>query len=258
MDSEDQWIGYELSYNLREEIDGEINLNIPRMCIICGNTNIEGYLKLRDVRFSKRKKYMKIPLCEDHYGKQIRLRILWFLLFLITPVILLALFLSLTLFSNFTEFFIDSLVLLASSLLGIIIIVVKIYKVKYGLNNFIEFVYPNEINDFKLELFIRSKGWVQKFENMNGDRTITEKGNATEDVYLKKGFKVVLFVILFGLLLPLLNTLIYIYENYRFSPILNLIIRSILAVFFPFVFLLLLLYVILMIFYKAKSKKGTT
>ena len=255
MDSEDQWIGYKLSYNLGEEIDGEINLNIPQMCIICGSTNIEGYLKLRDVRGLKRNKHMKIPLCEVHYGKQMKLHILWFLTALITPVILLVLFLSLTLFSNFNEFFIDSLVLLASSLLGIIIIGVKIYEVKYGLNHFIEFEYPNKNNDFKLEMFIRDNEWARKFKKVNENRTITDKQNVMEEVHLKKSFNMFLFVILFMFLHIILAILMIIIDNYKLSPNGELIIRFFLDL-LPLVLFLLFLYLALMIFYRGKAQKG--
>ena len=127
-------------------MNGEINLNIPPICILCGGKNFEDSIKLNNINFFRDKRYIRIPLCEKHFEREMKFRKRWFRLM---PLILPGSYSFIYLF--FTVFFkvihgsidllfptLDIISRLISVFTLLILICRKLYILSFGLNSFIE------------------------------------------------------------------------------------------------------------------------
>jgi hypothetical protein len=59
-------------------VNGEINLNIPPICILCGGKNFEDSIKLNNINFFRDKRYIRIPLCEKHFEREMTISNLYY------------------------------------------------------------------------------------------------------------------------------------------------------------------------------------
>ena len=257
------WVKFELLYKPGEYMDGKIHINIPQMCVICGSENIKDFINLKSGNFLGGKRYIKIPLCAQHYDRQKFIDNKWFLSMPLTiQATIFFFFLFIKIFFYINQGYIDLvfpliryLSWIISSLTAIIIIGQKVYTVKYGVKNFIV-LKSSKVDKEALKVFIRGGKWAQIFENLNNNRFFIQKNDDTKKFYVINYLKMTKFVILLSFILLVLSFSEMFISNYTIPWFLTLIMQLNINMFIPLVLLLDIFYGTMMVFYLGKSKKG--